>query len=373
MAHIQRTGQHYWTIIFGPTFDTSIPIKAYIATRDHGGYQIQPIERGASHLTFGDQTALYLRSCMINGDSPSLVVMHEDGAALVNEKIYADASCFAEYIDFAGVASFGKWGEHQYEKPAEIAVFTKIYNENLFIELFCRHYTKLTEPINVYLIDHDSDDGSVYETARKYGCQVVRIPRGFTDESNMRRYCEYFQRFLLTKYKWVIYADIDELLVHEDGLDHFKKLLIEETWQGVYAPENGYEVFHHPDFEPELDYSRPIGEQRNFLHPNKAYAKPVVASDKAFWGPGFHYALNINQRVMPKLCMIHLAHMSVQNTLNRELIRMKQKRSAGDLASNIWQPDLTDLQRRQGEIEKEHRDKLNQAHIMLPAWMRTVF
>ena len=363
MANISRLNNQLWQIDFTTSIDVTKPISAYIATGSGGGYQIQILQRETNRLIYGDQSGLYLRSAMANSETPMLVVLDNEGHLLLREPMYAEASCYVPYIDFAGAESMGQWGNHEYEKPGGIAVFTRIYNENLFTDLFCRHYIQITDPLNIYLIDHESDGGSVYEVARKYHCQVIRIPRGHSDESNMRRYCEYFQRFLLTKYKWVIYADVDELLVHEDGLDHFKKLLNDETWQGVYAPENGYEVFHHPDFEPELDYSRPIGQQRNFLHPNKAYAKPVVASDKAFWGPGFHYALNINQRVMPKLWMIHLAHMSVQNTLNRELIRMKQKRSAGDLAANIWQPDLTDMKRRQAEIEKEHRDKLNQAHM----------
>jgi hypothetical protein len=373
MAQIYRNNHLLWTVNFTQTVDVSVPIKAFIASKDRGGYQVQVIERGSNHLTFGDQTALYLRSAISSGESPSLVILQDDGALLLQEKLYADASCFVQYIDFSGGDSFGQWSEHQYEKPADIAVFTRIYNDKLFTDLFCRHYIKLTDPINIFLIDHESEDGSVYEMARKYRCQAIRIPRGFSDESNMRRYCEYFQRFLLTKYKWVIYADIDELLVHENGLDHFKQLLKNESWSGIFVPEHGYEVFHHPDFEPELDYARLIGEQRNFLHPNKAYAKPTIASDKAFWGPGFHYALNLNQRVVPGLWMIHLAHMSVENTLSREVTRMKQIRSAGDKAANIWQPDLTDLNRRRGEIEKEHRDKLNQAHIKLPEWMRSEF
>jgi hypothetical protein len=52
---------------------------------------------------------------------------------------------------------------------------------------------------------------------------------------------------------------------------------------------------------------------------------------------------------------------------------MKQQRSAGDKAANIWQPDLSDINRRRGEIQKEHRDKLTQAHIVMPEWMKSAF
>ncbi len=373
MAHIYRQSSMLWTIKLKQKLDCVPEIRAFIATPADGGYQLQLVERGDYHISFADQSAIFLRCVMANGESPFLAIVQEDGVPILQEKLYADASCFATHLDFAGVASFGQWGEHTYPKPAEIAVFTRIYNDKLFTDLFCNHYSQLTDPIHIYLIDHDSEDGSVQEMAAKHGCQFVRIPRGFSDESNMRQYCEYFQRFLLTKYKWVIYADIDELIIHEDGMNHLKTALINDSWQGVYAPEHGYEVFHHPDAELELDYSKPLASQRNFLHPNKSYAKPTVASEKAFWGPGFHYALNINQKVMPKLWMIHLAHMSVENTLNRELTRMKQQRSAGDKAANIWQPDLSDINRRRGEIQKEHRDKLTQAHIVMPEWMKSAF
>lgn len=373
MAVIFRLSPVQWALRFHTALDQASKIKAFLIVDDAAGYELTLSEYGKNHLTFIDQSAMYLRCTMMNRKSPTLLVTTENNDTLIREPVHADASCFAQYIDFAGVDSFGLWEQHKYQKAQDIAVFTRVYNENLFIELFCRHYSKLTRADNIYLIDHESDDLSFYQIARNYGCQIVRIPRGHSDESNMKKFCSYFQRFLLTKYQWVIYADADEILVHEKGPEYLRTQLLNDDWTGIYAPQHGYEVFHHPDSEPELDVSKPIGSQRSYLHPNRSYAKPVITSEMAFWGPGFHYALNLNSRVIPDLWMIHLGHISVQNSLDRDLTRRKQVRSPGDKAMNIFEPNLSDAENRRAEIEKEHRDKLDQAHIPIPDWMRNAF
>jgi hypothetical protein len=397
MALISRIDQQMCSINFAQSLDISINIKAYIATNNKGGYQIQPVERGSNHIYFADANGLFMRSAISGGETPLFVIVSDDGLPILQEKIYADASYYLPFIDFAGIESFGAWSLHPYEKLEEIAVFTKVYNEDLFIEIFCKHYSKLTTPINIYLIDHDSDDRKVYEIAQKYGCQVIRIPRGYTDEYNMRQYCEYFQRFLLTKYKWVIYADIDELLIYESGLAELRHKLIADNWKGVYAPEHGYEIYENPDLEIELDTNQAIGPQRNFLHENNAYAKPVVASTKTSWGPGFHYSSNSDVKKMPKLQMLHLAHMSVEYTLTREMNRVNAKRSLGDKAANIEEFDqkfkmsaeilkeygiplptnskesiassYEDIRRE--DIKNWHRVKLKENHIISPSWIRS--
>ena len=373
MATIYKLSSTHWTVKFDQPINPDEGIKAFLVVADRGGYQLSIAEKSATHITYVDPSAMYLRSVLIHKKSPQLVITTDGMEPLINEALHGDGSCYAEYIDFAASDSFGLWGNYKYQKPREIAVFTSVYNEDLFVDIFCKHYSKLTNPSNIFLIDHESDDLTFYQIARNYGCQIIRIPRGFTDESNRRKFTCYFQRFLLAKYKWVIYVDADELIVHEKGFEHLRNLLLNDDWEGIYAPQHGYEVFHHPDEELPLNASQPITLQRNYLHPSKAYAKPVISSEKAFWGPGFHYALNTEVREIENLWMLHLGHVSVEVMLQRDLARKNQKRSDGDKAMKMFEPDLIDPQKRLEEITKEHRDTIAQAHIMMPDWMKNTF
>ena len=65
------------------------------------------------------------------------------------------------------------------------------------------------------MIDHGSTPPAVEVLSP--GTQCIRLPRGLTDPANTARFCNHFQRFLLTQYRWVIHVDVDELLVPEDG------------------------------------------------------------------------------------------------------------------------------------------------------------
>ena len=155
--------------------------------------------------------ANFIVPASVNPEALSVVILNKLHVIVSEEILYFPTNFYTKYLDLAGVNFNPTWSNHSYKKTSDIAVFSRIFNETEFVEIFIRHYSKLTEPSNIYLIDHSSENTSFLKIAELHGCQVIRIPRGETDENNMRSFCEYFQRFLLTKYCWVIYADIDEL------------------------------------------------------------------------------------------------------------------------------------------------------------------
>ena len=82
-------------------------------------------------------------------------------------------------------------------------------------------------------IDHGSDRSPSF--ALHPGTQIVSIPRGAVDHINISQFCGYFQRFLLSQYRWVIHVDSDELLVHEHGV----AALLEKLDGGGYRSSRG--------------------------------------------------------------------------------------------------------------------------------------
>jgi hypothetical protein len=318
--------------------------------------------------------ASFIVPAATNSESLKVVVLNKSKIIQAEEIVYFPTSFFANYLDLAAVNFNPTWNKISYKKTQDIAIFSRVFNESEFVEIFVRHYQELTAPKNIYLIDHSSENVDIHALAERHGCQVITIPRGETDENNMRSFCEYFQRFLLTKYQWVIYADIDELLVHKSGATHLRNILLEDDWKGLYKPEHAYEIFHEPNSESEFDFSKKITHQRTVMAPHNGYLKPLVSSERAVWSPGFHKALNSNQRTLPDLWLVHISYISLNYRLRRELERGSERRSEADLSANLTVARFENEDKQLEKIKKEfiHRiyhDKTHGDSIRIPDWM----
>jgi len=250
---------------------------------------------------------------------PNLSVHLKYNVNEITENLLVEPAYFAKFIDFSSPDTFPPFSLNAYEKPSKLAVFTHIYNEDFFLKIFIDYYSKLTHPENIYIIDHGSDASNI-SIIKSSGCQYVKIPRGPTDHTNIKRYVEYYQRFLLTQYKWVISVDCDELLIHKNGFASFNKFLESCCDECIIKPIIGADLIQHPDHENDtLDLSH-IASLRKYYKYSKSYAKPALASTPVTWGLGFHYCINTEKiRVNEDFLMIHLAHISIQEKLHRNI------------------------------------------------------
>lgn len=335
MAKLSRLENGHWAIDTESTIPRINALQIFYRSGDTGIQLIQQSIIGSRIIYADDTGASHIVPSATNNEPLTLVILDSSNNLILEEIVYFPSNIFTEYLDLAGANFNPTWKKLEYNKCKDIAVFSKIYNEFEFVDIFLKHYSELTDPSNIYLIDHSSENTSFYRLAEKYGCQVIKIPRGETDETNMKTFCEYFQRFLLSKYSWVIYADIDELLVHRSGSSSLRKLLIEDGWRGLYKPEFAYEIYHEANKEAEFDFSKKITTQREYLVPNKYFHKPTVTSAPAFWGTGFHEALNLNARTLQDLWLIHINYISAAYRVKRELDRGLELRSATDAARGV--------------------------------------
>jgi hypothetical protein len=183
----------------------------------------------------------------------------------------------------------------------------------------------------------------------------------------------------LTKFSWVIYADINELLIHPKGSVGLRKLLIEDEWRVLYAPEFAYEIYHEPNKEAEFDFSKKITVQRKYLVANKFFHKPIVTSAHAFGGTAFHEALNLNTRRLKDLWLIHVNYISAAYRVKRELDRATELRSLTDSARGVAVEKFTDPL---AQLEKVKAlflqriydgDELGKNTIKITEWMLNKF
>ena len=375
MAKISRLDNGLWAIDLDSALTLLEGLQIYYRSGDLG-FLITPQAISPTRIIYFDNLgASFTVPAATSTDPLRLVILDKSGHLLLDEILYFPTNLFSTYLDLAGANFNPTWIKATYKKTSDIAIFTRIYNEFEFVEIFLKHYSQLTDPSNIFLIDHSSDNASFYSLAEQYGCQVVKIPRGDTDETNMKTFCEYFQRFLLTKYSHVIYADIDELLIHRLGAVHFRKLLLEDEWRGLYMPAHAYEVYHEPNKEAEFDFSKKITDQRGYLVPNRHFHKPTVTSVPAYWGPGFHEAFNLNRRGMSDLWMIHINYISAAYRVRRELERGSEQRSPMDTARGVTVERFNDAEAQHEKVKAlflqriYEGDTRNGPTIKVPDWM----
>lgn len=289
-----------------------------------------------------------------------LVFVDSERGAWVQDELLLAHDFFRAFIDFSAPESFPPY---QYEAPAKcarLAVFTHAYNEDLFLKVFVQHYARLAGVEHVYVIDHGSDQIDRAWLAQS-GCQVVRIPRGEVDHLNIKKYVECFQRFLLTQYRWVISVDADELLVHRNGEAALIEWLDAQVVPCVVEPGLALEVVQHPE-EPELVGYGDIARQRRHFVPEEAYRKPALASMPTTWSLGFHQTLDSHALIRhPDLCLFHLAHVSVQESLRRNRQWNAVQRSRGDRL-HVPQERITSLE----ALQAQHKKMIEKGTLDLP-------
>jgi hypothetical protein len=309
------------------------------------------------------------RVAVAAGASLELVFFDGQTQTGFGEPLLFDLSFFAHLLDLGNEEFFPPFTREKYNKPTELAVFTHLCNETLFLKVFLDYYSKVVPSRDIYIIDHGSECFPS-ELLRGLDCQVVHLPRGEVDHVNIKRYCEFFQRFLLTQYRWVVHVDCDELLVHRDGPQAIRTALAGIGADCVLKPGNAYHLVQHPDSEAELDPSQPITSQRNHLTSAMGYQKPAVAAVPTSWMPGFHAALNQHQvRVAPHLCLIHLALVSVSERLARNRLWKSYASSASDQS-------FVDHQQRfltEHEVRSDMRGRISEGFEPLPDWLKGQF
>lgn len=94
------------------------------------------------------------------------------------------------------------------------AVFTIAQNEPTFLPLWVRHYGRWFAPEDIFILDHDSSDGSADSVRGRAAIIPVHRSKSF-DHHWLSSIMASFQRFLLRSYDAVLFAESDELVVAE--------------------------------------------------------------------------------------------------------------------------------------------------------------
>lgn len=257
-----------------------------------------------------------------------------------------------------------------YARPAELAVFTHVYNDKVMLGVFLDFYSRHVPRENLYVINHGSDPEQI--DVFRDRAVVVDIPRGAVDHENISHFCGTFQRFLLTQYEYVIHVDSDELLVFEDQQGTLGEHLRRFPKGAILKAKHGYNLVHDASTEAAIDLSRPISLQRDHLVADEYYRKPAIASRPTTWGKGFHTCLEPVLEI-DTLWMVHLREFDLGHSVWRESDRTRWP-DQDSIATRDENGNPTGrMPNQQLCYDYQQRMLKDPTHITMPAWMKGRF
>jgi hypothetical protein len=169
--------------------------------------------------------------------------------------------------------------------PPKVAAITMVYNEPVFLPFWARHYARQVGADHCYVVNHGSD----LPVVTPPGMNVLRLPRSPHDDPKRAQFITALTESLLHYYDWVIYTDVDELVL-ADPLHYRDLTAFCAAREAEAVTAIGFDVQHVPALEAPLDPRRPLGEQRGWVRFTSAMCKPVLTRRALAWAPGFHCA-----------------------------------------------------------------------------------
>lgn len=197
-----------------------------------------------------------------------------------------------------------------------------MHNEPVFFPIWLGYYSRYFEPADIYVLDHDSTDGSTTRDG------YIRIPvtHDTVDHRWMVQAIEEQQHRLLDHYDVVLVSDVDEIVAPRPGCGTLGDYM--DCFEEEFVNCRGYELIHRADREGPFDRSRMVLDQRSYWFANNIYDKPAIATVPMRWKPGFHRTIDGEMRPDPDLYMIHLHRMDYEICLARH--RHRQTRAWND-------------------------------------------
>jgi len=197
------------------------------------------------------------------------------------------------------------------------SIFTIVKNERFFIEKWHEYYSKHFESKDIYVLDHDTTDGSLDDLK----CNIIRISNVTTfDHVWLREQVQNLQRELLKLYDIVVFAEVDEFIIpiNDTLTDYLKDFYVSED---DYVTCTGVELLHSNAFYESgkiLDVKRQMRFNPRFMN------KTLITKVPLNYAKGFHEHDKPN-KVDSGLILLHLHYFDYLQFMYRAYERLKLK------------------------------------------------
>lgn len=212
-----------------------------------------------------------------------------------------------------------------------VAFVTMVYDDAFFLDIWVKYYSRFTDRRNLYVITHGPQD---YAHDIAAGCNIVEVNRRApyrAMDSDRFQLVNHFCSGLNFMFDWVVYNDVDELLVLDpevgpDPVAHIEGL--DRRLEVVSAL--GVEVIHRVDLESDYDPRRPILSQRKHMRINAWYCKPCITSIPLRWGPDGHGSEHGTYNLSDDLYLFHLKWFDQKFHTDRHADRLAMRGTNAD-------------------------------------------
>jgi len=212
----------------------------------------------------------------------------------------------------------------------KIALFTIVKNEQVFLPLWYKYYTKQFDPQDIYVYDNNSDE--------KYSVPITRnLESEFSfDHSWLRSMAYKIMAEHLKEYDYVMCVDADEILIPDrrvyTGIHDY---VVKNSKKILYS--TGYEIISKIKSDP-IDFKKSLLQQRENWIKLANFYKPVLSTVPI---KKMYSDYNDSTPADPDLYLVHLNRIDYKTALLKNQRERSYKWSKKDLAkTNGWQHRL---------------------------------
>lgn len=197
------------------------------------------------------------------------------------------------------------------------AIFTIVKNEKYFLPKWIKHYKKFFNSSDIYILDHDTDDGST----NNLDVNVEKLDyKIHFDHFWLIEVIQNKQKKLLESYDCVIFAESDELIYCPD---RNLKDVIDEFINNLdcsFITCTAYELKQN-NTETQLSPEEDIFKKRNYWFRTPTYDKTLITKIPLKYGPGFHSCDYIQKNFYYNVKLCHLHRCDIELMIQRHIER----------------------------------------------------
>lgn len=203
------------------------------------------------------------------------------------------------------------------------AIFVMVQNEPIFLPIWLKYYSKYFSGDDIYIFNHRTTDKSLETSKKKFSFNEIYLDYPYSFDHRWFKFViNTVQRHLLKFYEFVVFTDIDEIILPtspgfgdlDDYIDGIKT---------DYVRCKGFDLIHLKDKEPVFDPAKPVLAQRKFWYPTRWYDKTLISRVPLTWKMGNHQVTKRESNQDTTLLLIHLHKLDFDMCWNKNLEKAK--------------------------------------------------
>ena len=262
-------------------------------------------------------------------------------------------------------------------RATSCAILTYVHNEARTLPIWLRYYLRHAPAEDLYVLDHNTDDGSTAQAALRARIHVVRIagPTAWSPHEFLNRIVEGHMRALLTGgYRCVLLTEVDDIVapdpdMYPGGLRELLMAYAADAPDGTrfapYLATHGMQLAHISEgtreVEPPMDWGGNLLAQRRYWGYDRHFSKPYLTRRPLRYEFGFHHAVDIKSGKTPEshswLVLIHLHHADRAYCEARQAGKAAELKQRGALDDEAWRIGASHTDAAHATVAVQHADK----------------